>query len=255
MLAALTRAASPNLDRCELTFHARQPIDIALAIAQHHAYEGALTELGLRVISLPPEPDMPDSMFVEDPILVLDELAILTRMGAGSRAREGESIAAALAPYRPIRRLTEPATLEGGDVIRIDRELFAGLSTRTNQAGIEQLRAILEPFGYRIHAVPVDRCLHLKSAACSIGDGAILANTAWLDTTPFPGCRIIPVPPDEPGAANVLRIGDTILMPACFPQTAELLSREGLRIRTLDISELMKAEAAVTCSSVIFQIP
>lgn len=255
MLAALTRAVSPNLDSCELTFHARQKIDIDLAIAQHHAYERALAQLGLRIISLPAEPDMPDSMFVEDPVVVVDELAVITRMGTASRAGEGESLAEALSPYRPIHRLTEPATLEGGDVIRIDRELFVGLSTRTNQSGIDQLWAILEPYGYSVHAVPVDRCLHLKSAACSVGNGAILANTAWIDTTHFFGYRIIPVPADEPGAANVLRIGGTILMPACFPQTAELLRLEGLAIRTLDISELMKAEAAITCSSVIFQIP
>lgn len=255
MLAALTRAVSPNLDRCELTFHARRKIDIDLAIAQHHEYERALAELGLGVITLPAEPDMPDSMFVEDPVVVVDELAVITRMGAASRASEGESLAVAVAPYRPIHRLTEPATLEGGDVIRIDRELFVGVSTRTNEAGIEQLRAILEPFGYSVHAVPVDCCLHLKSAACSIGNGAILANAALIDATPFLGYRIIPVPADEPGAANVLRIGDTVLMPDCFPKTAGLLSREGLKIRTLDISELMKAEAAITCSSVIFRIP
>lgn len=254
MLAALTRAVSPNLDRCELTFHARQKIDIDLAIVQHRAYEQALSELGLHVISLPAEPDFPDSMFVEDPVVVVDELAVITRMGSASRAGEGESLAAALAPYRAIQRLTEPATLEGGDVIRVDRELFVGLSTRTNQAGIDQLQAILDPHGYTVHAVQVDRCLHLKSAACSIGNGAILANPAWIDTTHFLGYRIIPVPPDEPGAANVLRIGDTIVMPACFPKTAERLLREGLKIHTLDISELMKAEAAVTCSSVIFRI-
>jgi dimethylargininase len=255
MLAALTRAVSPNLDRCELTFHARREIDIDLAIAQHHEYERALTELGLRIISLPAEPDMPDSMFVEDPVVVVDEIAVTTRMGAASRAGEGEALARALAPYRPIHHLGGPATLEGGDVIRVDRELFVGVSTRTNEAGIEQLRAILEPFGYSVHAVPVDRCLHLKSAACSIGNGAILANTAWIDTTALLGYRIIPVPADEPDAANVLRIGDTVLMPDCFPKTAQLLSREGLKIRTLDISELMKAEAAITCSSVVFRIP
>jgi dimethylargininase len=255
MLAALTRAVSPNLDRCELTFHARRKIDLDLAIAQHHEYERALAGLGLQLISLPAQPDMPDSMFVEDPVVVVDELAVITRMGAASRSGEGESLAAVLTPHRPIHRLTEPATLEGGDVIRIDRELFVGLSTRTNEAGVHQLRAILEPFGYSVHAVPVDRCLHLKSAACSIGNGAILANTAWIDPTPLLGYRIIPVPTDEPDAANVLRIGDTLLMPDCFPKTAGVLSREGLKIHTLNISELMKAEAAVTCSSVIFQIP
>jgi dimethylargininase len=196
---------------------------------------------------------MPDSMFVEDPVVVLDEIAVISRMGAASRSGEGKSLAAVLAQYRPLHHLTEPATLEGGDVIRIGRDLFIGLSTRTNQVGIDQLRALIEPLGYRVHPVEVRGCLHLKSAACSIGGNAILANPAWCETTAFQDFRIIPVPESEPGAANVLRIGDTILMPSCFPNTQQLLRREGLALRTIDISELMKAEAAITCSSVIFE--
>jgi dimethylargininase len=254
MLAALTRAVSPSIQSCELTWIERQPIDVSRATAQHHDYEVALLELGLAVIPLPAEPDLPDSMFVEDPVVVLDELAIIARMGAASRAREGELLAGALAPYRPLKHMITPATLEGGDVIRIGRDLFIGLSTRTNAAGVEQVRAFVEPLGYRVHAVLVDGCLHLKSAACSIGDNAVLANPAWIDTRPFGDTRIIPVPPDEPGAANVLRIGDTVLMASCFPRTARLVRTEGLKVRTVDISELMKAEAAITCSSVVFEV-
>jgi dimethylargininase len=253
MLLALTRAVSPTLGSCELTWLPRQPIDVSLAVNQHHEYERALAELGLKVISLPAEPDLPDAMFVEDPAVVLDEVAIITRMGCVSRAQESESLAAALSPYRPLRRLQEPATLEGGDVVRVGKDLFIGLSSRTNQAAIEQLRAELEPFGYRIWPVDVSGCLHLKSACCSIGDGRILANPSWLDTAAFGHLELIPVPEGEPGAANVLRIGDTVLMPACFPQTEAILRKLGLRIRTVDISELMKAEAAITCSSIIFE--
>jgi len=253
MLAALTRAVSPGLTACELTWIPRQPIDIDLAVAQHHEYERALAELGLRVISLPAEPEMPDSMFVEDPILVLDEVAILTRMGTASRRSEGESLAAAISPWRPVRRLLEPATLEGGDVMRVGRHLFVGLSSRTNGAGIAQLRAEVEPLGYQVHPMEVRGCLHLKSACCSIGDGKILANSAWLDAAALHNFRVIEVAQDEPGAANVLRIGDAVLMPACFPHTQDLLRKEGLHIRTVDISELIKAEAAITCSSVIFE--
>jgi dimethylargininase len=261
MLTALTRAVSPSLAACELTWIPRLEIDIDRAVAQHREYERALTEMGLRVISLPAQPDMPDSMFVEDPVLVLDEVAIVTRMGSASRRAESESLAAAISRYRPLRRLNEPAaleaapgaTLEGGDVMRVGRDLFVGLSSRTNQAGIAQLRAEAEPLGYRVHPVDVRGCLHLKSACCSVGDGKILANTAWLDAGAIDNFRIIEVADDEPGAANVLRIGDTVLMPAGFPHTADLLRREGLNIRTLDISELIKAEAAITCSSVIFE--
>ncbi len=137
--------------------------------------------------------------------------------------------------------------------MRVGRDLFVGLSSRTNEAGISQLRAEIETLGYRVHPVEVRGCLHLKSACCPIGDGRILANRAWLDAAALHGFRIIDAAEDEPGAANVLRIGDTVLMPACFPHTGDLLRREGLKVRTVDISELIKAEAAITCSSVVFE--
>jgi dimethylargininase len=252
-LTALTRAISPTFESCELTWLPRERIDIENAIAQHDAYERTLAELGLHVISLPAEPHLPDATFVEDPLVVVDEVAIVTRMGAASRRSESESLAAAITPFRPVRRLREPATLEGGDVMRIGRDVFVGLSSRTNEAGIAQLTAELEPFGYRVHRIDVLGCLHLKSACCSLGDGKILANSAWLSPAPLHEYRIIEVAEDEPGAANVLRIGGTVLMPASFPHTEEILRRQGFNIKTVDISELIKAEAAITCSSVIFE--
>jgi dimethylargininase len=254
MLAALTRAVSPTLASCELTWLPREKIDLQRAIEQHHEYERALIELGLRVISLPAEPELPDATFVEDPLVVFDELAIITRMGAASRRGESESLASAISEFRPLRRLREPATLEGGDVLRIGRDVFVGSTTRTNEAGIGQFRAELEPFGYRVHPVEVRGCLHLKSACCSIGDDTMLANKDWLDLAPFRNFRIVNVAHDEPGAANVLRVGDTVVMPACFAHTEQILRQEGLKIRTVDISELIKAEAAITCSSVIFDM-
>jgi dimethylargininase len=257
MVTALTRAVSRTLASCELTWLPRQEFDIGLAIQQHERYEHALEAMGVRVISLPEQPEMPDAVFVEDPLLVFDEVAIVTRMGAPSRRAESESLAAAISPFRPVRHILEPATLEatleGGDVMRIERDVFVGLSSRTNEAGVTQLARELEPFGYRVRAVEVRGCLHLKSACCSMGDGKILANPAWLDTAPLCDYKIVEVSPDEPGAANILRIGDTVLMPAAFPQTKKVLRNEGLTIRTVDISELMKAEAAITCSSVIFE--
>lgn len=253
MLTALTRAVSRSLASCELTFHARQPIDIDRARAQHHAYERALGAQGVCVISLPEEPELPDAVFVEDALFVVDEVAVLTRMGAASRRPEGASLEQAISQYRRVERLREPATLEGGDVMQIGRDVFAGLSTRTNNDGIEHLSAILSPLGYNVRAVPVHGCLHLKSACCSLGDGRILANRNWIDAPPLAGYQIVGVPEDEPGAANVLRIGDTVLMPAAFPKTAAIIRSFGLRVIAIDISELMKAEAAVTCSSVIFE--
>lgn len=253
MPIALTRAVSRSLASCELTWLPRLKIDIDLAIVQHAQYEWSLSAMGLRVISLPEQPEMPDAVFVEDPLLVFDEVAIVTRMGSLSRRAESDSLADAISAYRLVRRMLDPATLESGDVMRIGRDVFVGLSSRTNEAGVQQLARELEPFGYRVRPVEVRGCLHLKSACCPMGDGKILANRAWLDPAPLRDYQIFDVAPDEPGAANILRIGDTVLMPASFPHTREIVSREGLDVRTVDISELMKAEAAVTCSSVIFE--
>jgi dimethylargininase len=253
MLTALTRAVSRSLASCELTWLPREVIDLDLANEQHKQYEQSLAAMGIRVISLPEQPEMPDAVFVEDPLLVFDEIAIVTRMGSPSRRAESASLAEAIAPFRSVRTLLEPATLEGGDVMCIGRDVFVGLSSRTNEAGVEQLIRQLQPFGYRVRPVEVRGCLHLKSACCSMGDGKILANSAWLDIAPLRDYQIVEVAPDEPGAANILRIGDTSFMPAAFPLTQEIVRNEGLAVRTVDISELMKAEAAITCSSVIFE--
>lgn len=253
MLTAITRAVSPEINRCELGFLPRQEIDVARAVEQHRAYEACLRELGAEVISLPAEPGLPDCMFVEDPAVVVEQAAVMTRMGAESRRREADRLSTVLGRFRPLKWLREPATLEGGDVLRMGSTLYAGLSQRTNQAGIEQLRKIVEPFGYSLRAVGVRRCLHLKSGCCAIGDRLLLANREWIDTAAFDGCEIVDVPPEEPGAANVLTIGETALVPSAHPRTAQLLLRLGWKVRQLDISELMKAEAGLTCSSILLK--
>jgi len=253
MLTAITRAVSPALNRCELTYLARQEIDVAKAVEQHRGYRDCLVELGLAVLTLPAEPELPDSVFVEDPVVVVDEVAVVARMGAESRREEAESLARALAPYRPLRRLREPATLEGGDVVRVGSRLFVGLSERTNRAGVEQLAAELAPLGYTVCGVEIHGCLHLKSACCWLGGNRLLVNREWLDTSPFAGLELWDVAPGEPAAADVLAIGDTVLIPAAFPATADRLAQLGRRVIPLDVSELMKAEAGVTCMSVVFE--
>jgi dimethylargininase len=250
VLTAITRAVSPAMNRCELAFLERQEIDIALAMRQHRKYEAALESLGVRVISLPAELDLPDSVFVEDPAVVVDEVAVVARMGAESRRREAETLAKSLEPFRPLWRMHEPAMLEGGDVFRIGRTVFAGLSQRTNEEGIRQLGAALQPFGYSVQPVEVRGCLHLKSGACYLGDSAILVNREWVDAEAFRDFRLVNVV--EPRAADVLTIGDTVLMPDCYPETRRVIERQGWTVRPLDVSELMKAEAGVTCMSVIF---
>jgi dimethylargininase len=252
MLTAITRQVSPTLAACELEYLERQPIDIPKAIDQHRAYEQCLREAGACIVTLPADPQFPDGVFVEDPAIVLDEIAIITRMGAGSRRGEAQSIAEALAPFRELAWITEPATIEGGDVMRVAKTLFVGHSRRTNPQGIEQFSNIVKQFGYRVIPVEVTGCLHLKSACSPLSDSAILANRAWIQSAEFGTLQVIDVSPEEPSAANVLRIAHTTLNAASFPRTAEILNRAGHRVTLLDISELQKAEAALTCSSLIF---
>ncbi|MGA2130912.1 MAG: arginine deiminase family protein [Bryobacteraceae bacterium] len=251
-LTAITRAVSRSMNDCQLAFAERRPIDIPKAIAQHDRYEACLASLGIHVVSLPALPDAPDAVFVEDPAIVLDEVAVMARMGAPSRRTESASLAEAVARFRPLRWIAEPGTLEGGDVVRIGSALYVGRSARSNDDGIAQLARELAPFGYTVRGVEMRGCLHLKSACTYLGRDTLLANRDWVDLTPFTDCRVIDVAANEPGAADVLAIGETIIIPASFPQTARILETAGWRVLPLDVSELQKAEAGVTCMSLIF---
>jgi dimethylargininase len=242
------------MNSCELSYLDRVEIDIDLAAAQHRAYQDCLRAMGLDVIELPAEPALPDSVFVEDPAIVLDELAVVTRPGAESRRAEGESLAAALAHFRPLCAIEAPGTLEGGDVMRVGRTLFVGASARTNAAGVAQLAEILQPFGYEVCTTAVRGCLHLKSGCTYLGDGNVLANRAWVETETLAGLRIVDVAADEPWAANALVFDGAALLPSCFPRTAAIVESLGLRVLTVDISELRKAESGVTCSSLLFKV-
>jgi dimethylargininase len=252
MLTAITRAVSASLASCELTWLAREPIDIERAIAEHHAYEHCLAGLGTLLISLPALDAHPDAVFVEDPAIVLDEVAVITTMGCESRRGERPTLAAALSPFRPVIHMRDPAKLEGGDVMRVGRHLYAGLSARTNEAGITQLAELLASWNYEVHAVDLRGCLHLKSACCCIADDCILINREWVDNAPFASYRLIDVAKSEPAAANALRVGNTIVMPNAYPETAAILRREGFPVVELEMTELMKAESGVTCSSLLF---
>jgi len=252
VLTAITRAVSPAIVHCELSFIDRKPIDLATAQKQHHAYEKLLGTLGARVISLPAEPDLPDSMFVEDPAIVLDELAVILPLGTETRRREASSLAHALSKFRKLAYVTLPGTLEGGDVLRIGRKLFVGLTKRSNAEGIRQLAAILAPHNYEVIAVLVTGCLHLKSAVTHLGRNTLLANRAWFDTTPLNGFEWIDVDPSEPHSANALALADTVVFPASFPRTYARIKARGFRVTPLDISELQKAESGLTCSSLLF---
>lgn len=254
MLTAITRAVSPSLDRCELSFIDRATIILEIARGQHRAYEVTLAELGANVISLPPEPDLPDSMFVEDPAIVLDELAVVFPLGTESRRREADSIANAIAPFRDISQVALPGTVEGGDVLRLGQRLFVGVTRRTNREGIRQLSEIVRRFDYEVIPVEVTGCLHLKSAVTFLGSNTLLANRGWFDASPFSGFDWIDVDPSEPYAGNALKLNSKVIFPASFPRTQAIIESRGFRVVLLDISELQRAESGLTCSSLIFDV-
>jgi len=253
MQIAITRAVSPSIVRCELTHLARQPIDVELAEAQHAEYETALAELGCAVRQLPVQPHLPDSVFVEDMALVFDEVAVILRSGASSRRPEAASVAEALAAYRELRTMQAPATMDGGDVLRIDRDVYIGVSGRSTLDGIRQVESLLAPFGYRVHPVEMTGCLHLKSAVTQVGERLLLVNPAWVDGGVFKGMEWIEVAPEEPHAANALLLGAAVIYPAAHRVTRQRLEQRGVHLRLVDVSELMKAEGAVTCCSLVFR--
>lgn len=252
-MIALLREVSPQLARCELSFLARAPIDAGRARAQHARYAAELSALGCTLEWLEPLPQHADGVFVEDTAVVLPEVAVVTRPGAASRRGEVESTARALERHRPVRRIAPPGCLEGGDVVRIGRELYVGASQRTNPEGIAGLAAALEPWGYRVQEVAMRGCLHLKSACSFIPPDFLLVNPVWIDPQAFGTHRVVAVAGGEAFAANTLTLQGVTLMSAAFPGTRRALEEAGIAVRALDVSELQKAEAALTCLSLILE--
>jgi dimethylargininase len=249
---ALTRDVSPALARCELTHLARVPIDVAIASRQHHEYVRSLEHLGCSVQQLRADDDMPDSVFIEDAAVVFDQLAIVTRPGAISRRPETAAVAAALEPYRSLIWIADPGTMDGGDVLVVGRTIFIGVSSRTNEAAVSQVRHGLSRFGYAVRVVSVRECLHLKSAVTAINDETLLINRSWAPVGEFAGFDLIDVDPAESSGANIVRVNGRLLYSDACPRTRERLERRGFDVTTVDMSELAKAEGAVTCCSLIF---
>ncbi len=254
MLVALAREVSRSIAQCELTHVARTPIDLDTARAQHASYLDALETLGVRVVRLPELEGYPDAVFVEDTVLALDEVAVLTRPGAASRRGEVEAMADAIAPFRPRVRIEAPATLDGGDVLRLGRTLYVGRTGRTSEGGIVALRALVAPFGYSVQEVAVAGALHLKTAVTQVAPDRILVNPAWVDASVFDGYDAWSVDPAEPFAANAVLVNGAVIHSTAFPRTQELLRARGIRVVGVDASELAKAEGGVTCCSVLFDV-
>lgn len=253
MWTAIIREVSACISDCELSFVPRTPIDAQCAAAQHAAYGRALESLGCEVIALPAESTMPDAVFIEDVAVVLDEVAVMTRPGAHSRRAEVTSVAALLGALRPLRTIQAPGTLDGGDVLRLGQNIFVGQGARSNAAGISQLQELLAPFGYRVHRVPTRQCLHLKSAVTQVAPTTLLIQTQWVDASAFADYALIAVDPAEPHAANALRVGEGVIYPACFARTARRLTEAGIALTMVDLSELQKAEGAMTCCSLVLR--
>ena len=251
MIMAFTRAVTAAIARCELTHLDRSAIDLDIARAQHRTYERALVDAGCIVQRVDADPEWADAVFIEDTAVVLDELAVIARPGAPSRRAETAELERVLAAHRTVKRIEAPATLDGGDVLCVGRRVFVGCSSRTNGTAIEQLRQMLRGFGYEVRPVVVSGCLHLKSAVTAVADDALLVNRTWIPGADFEGFDLIDIDPDEPFAANVLRIGDRLIHAAAFPRTRERLERRAYDVTSVDLSELAKAEGAVTCCSLL----
>ena len=252
MRIAITRRVSRAIGRCELTHLERKPIDARLAAEQHERYEACLRGLGCEVRSLPEEPELPDSVFVEDAAIVLDEVAVVTRPGAESRRAETESLARALAPYRELVRMEAPGTLDGGDVLRLGRTLYVGRTARTNDEGIAQLTRQVGARGYKVVPVEVKGCLHLKTAVTQVGENVLLINPQMVDRRGFGGAEFVEVDAAEPNAGNALLIDGTVVYPAAYEKTLRRIEGRGIAVAAVDVSELLKAEAGVTCCSLVF---
>jgi dimethylargininase len=251
-LVAITRCPGPELARCELTHLERRPIDVDRARSQHQAYQDALRGAGIQVVELPADPRLPDGVFVEDTAVVLDELAVVTSPAPVSRRGDWPAVQAALQPFRNLVRLPPAALLEGGDVLRVGRTLYVGQGGRTTTAGLQALEEIVRPLGYAVVPVRLGGCLHLKSACCALDAETLLVNRGWLDPAAFSGLRLVEVPADEPAGANVLPLPGATLVSAACPRTAEVVRALGHPAVTLDVSELHKAEAGLTCMSLVF---
>ena len=251
MLLAITRDVSPRFNECEITHIDRSPIDVNVAQEQHHAYVQALKELGCAVLELPAEAELPDSVFVEDTAVILPEVALITRPGADSRKPETESIIPMLRPYRELVFIESPATVDGGDVLVVGKNIYVGMSTRSNQMAVDQMNDLLGKYGYKVRGVELHDCLHLKTAVTHVDDKTLLINRRWVDVENFEGYELIDVDESEPFAANCLLVGDAIIFPVEFPKTSAKLEARGYKLKPVAADELAKAEGAVTCCSLI----
>lgn len=228
-----------------------EPIDVELARIQHEQYVAALRSTGVEVTVLPPLDAHPDACFVEDCALVAGGTALITRSGAPSRIGEADSIADVLARTHRVERTVAPATLDGGDCLRVGRTWFIGRSARTNADGVRRVREVFGAIGYSVVEVPVREFLHLKCVASPIDEHAVLVAEGTVDLGLFGGVELVTIPRAEAYAANALVVNGTAIVAAGFPHARAALERRGLRIIELALSEIAKADGSLTCMSIL----
>jgi dimethylargininase len=226
--------------------------DFSLMQTQHAAYVDALREAGLGVQMLDAAPLYPDAHFVEDTAVVVPEIAVISRPGAATRRGEEALMEPALAAWRPLAHIEAPGTLDGGDVLQIGKQVFVGISARTNEAGAYQLEALLSVHGYRCALIRLTHTLHLKSDLNAVSDECVVVTAALADHEAIAGYERILVHPDETYAANILRVNDHLLLPSGFPRLRASLDMTRARIVELDMSEARKMDGGLTCLSIRF---
>jgi dimethylargininase len=248
---AITRKPGVNFAAGITTANLGEP-DYALILKQHAAYVAALRDLGLEVILLEPLDDFPDAYFVEDVAVVTAEVAVITYPGAQARQGEQAHIETTLAAYRPLVHIRPPGTLEGGDVMQVEKRIFVGLTERSNEDGINQLRELLRPYGYTVHSTPVPQGLHLKSSVNYIGQNTILVTPAFAELPELAGFNMILLEEEEAYAANTLLVNERLIAPKGFPHTLQKLERAGFEVIELDVSEVRKMDGGLSCMSLRF---
>jgi dimethylargininase len=250
---AITRGVSRKIATCQLTYRSREEVNYEKATSQLERYCELLRRWNVDLMTLTASDSYPDCCFVQDTVVMLDEVCVIASMGAPSRLGEVSEVEKLVAPFRRIRRIFSPATLDGGDVVRFGKRLFVGLSTRTNARGIAAFARIVQVFGYTVVPVAVNGGLHLTTGCGIVNDETVLLNPRWLDASAFKDLRQLHVSEEERWAANTIRVEDAVCLEEKAPRTMQLVEPYVGTIDTLDISEFRKAEGSLSCLSLIFK--
>jgi len=252
MLAARYAIVRPVPDSYNLCVRrSAAKIDVALAKRQHREYCEVLQRLGLKLVWVRSDSSLPDSCFVEDAAVVLDGKAVVSNMRLKSRAREVIEVARVLRRLKDVYHIKPPATIDGGDVLKIEDKIFVGLSARTNMQAVCQLREIVQGDGFETIPVKVRRVLHLKSACTYLGDNCVVVAEGCFDADVMRDYRKIVVPSGEEYAADCLAVKGTVLMAKGYGRTRRLIESEGFVVKELDVSEFRKGDGALTCLSIL----